>query len=67
MVGAADASMMDGEGASAAPDAICTRETPDCTRTPSRRDDDTTLPRMTGDAGLLMSITTSELEYCPVT
>jgi hypothetical protein len=32
------------------------------TRTPLRRDDDTTLPRMAGDAGLLMSTTTSELE-----
>ena len=32
------------------------------TRTPSIRDDETTLPRMTGDAGLLMSITTSESE-----
>ena len=32
------------------------------TRTQSIRDDETTLPRMTGDAGLLMSITTSESE-----
>ncbi len=32
------------------------------TRTQSRRDDDTTLPRMAGDAGLLMSTTTSESE-----
>ena len=33
--------------------------------TPARRDDDTTLPRITGDAGLLMSTTVSELEYVP--
>jgi hypothetical protein len=33
------------------------------TRTPSRNDEETTLPRMTGDAGLLMSTTTSELEF----
>ena len=37
------------------------------TRTPSRRDDDTTLPRMTGDVGLLMSTTTSESDPCAVT
>ena len=44
------------------------------TRTPPRRDDETTLPRMTGDAGLLTSTTTSELEpnaatyaYTPLT
>ena len=36
-------------------------------RTKSRRDDDTTLPRMTGDAGLLMSTTTSDLETHAVT
>ena len=50
-----DASIMD------APDAI--RATLLwVTRTPSIRDDDNTLPRMTGDAGLLTSITTSEFE-----
>ena len=31
-------------------------------RTKSRRDDETTLPRMIGDAGLLTSITTSDFE-----
>jgi hypothetical protein len=36
-------------------------------RTKSMRDDETTLPRMTGDAGLLMSITTSESELTPIT
>ena len=36
-------------------------------RTQSRRDDETTLPRMTGDAGLLMSTTTSESEKCATT
>ena len=30
-------------------------------------DDETTLPRMTGDVGLLMSTTTSELEKRPAT
>ena len=37
------------------------------TRTPPRRDDETTLPRMTGDAGLLTSTTTSELESAAAT
>jgi hypothetical protein len=36
-------------------------------RTKSMRDDETTLPRMTGDAGLLMSIATSESELTPIT
>jgi len=36
-------------------------------RTNCIRDNDTTLPRMTGDAGSLMSITTSELETHAVT
>ena len=31
------------------------------------RDEETTLPLMTGDAGLLMSTTTSESDNCPVT
>ena len=53
---AADASIMDGADAALGH-----------TRTPSRRDDDTTLPRMTGDAGLLMSTTTSELENSAAT
>ena len=37
------------------------------TRTPPRRDDETTLPRMTGDAGLLTSITTSASEFAAAT
>ena len=37
------------------------------TRTPPRRDDETTLPRMTGDAGLLMSTTTSASDTCAAT
>ena len=37
------------------------------TRTPSIRDDETTLPRMTGDAGLLMSTTTSASEAAAAT
>ena len=37
------------------------------TRTPPRRDDETTLPRMTGDAGLLTSTTTSALEFTAAT
>ncbi|KOO36136.1 hypothetical protein Ctob_016508 [Chrysochromulina tobinii] len=36
-------------------------------RTPSRRDDETTLPRMAGDAGLLTSTTTSALEFAAAT
>ena len=57
---------MDGEGACAAPDAI--RATLLwVTRTWSIRDDDNTLPRMTGDAGLLTSITTSESDHAAVT
>jgi hypothetical protein len=51
-VGVAGASMMD---ANRAPRLRVTR-------TPSRTVDETTLPRMTGDAGLLMSITTSASE-----
>jgi len=50
-----------------APDAIRARKAPGRTRTWSRRDDDTTLPRMTGDAGLLISTTTSESDPCAVT
>jgi len=59
--GVEGASTMDGADASAARG--CIRSSGSqlrVTRTPSRRDDDTTLPRMTGDAGLLMSTTTSE-------
>ena len=37
------------------------------TRTPSRRDDETTLPRMTGDTGLLTSTTTSASELAAAT
>jgi hypothetical protein len=56
--GPASASFMDGVGA-------CLYR---ASRTKSRRDDETTLPRMTGDAGLLMSTTTSEFETpCVVT
>ncbi len=33
-------------------------------RTRFMRDEETTLPWMTGDAGLLMSTTTSELDSC---
>ena len=64
--GAADASIMDGADACATPDAI---RAPLLwiARTPSRRDDDTTLPRMTGDAGLLISTTTSESDHAAVT
>jgi len=50
-----------------APDAISARKTPGRTRTPSRTVDETTLPRMTGDAGLLMSTTTSESDRYAVT
>ena len=57
---------MDGADASAAPEAICATRLR-ASRTSFRRDDDTTLPRMTGDAGLLMSTTTSELEIHAVT
>jgi hypothetical protein len=53
--------MMGGTDASAAPEAIRAPQLR-ASRTPSRRDDDTTLPRMTGVAGLLMSTTTSLLE-----
>jgi hypothetical protein len=55
---------MEGADASAAPDAIRARgrgrKIGSRARTPSRRDDETTLPRTAGDAGLLMSTTTSE-------
>ena len=37
------------------------------TRTPSRRDNETTLPRMTGVAGLLTSTTTNESDKYAVT
>ena len=50
-----------------APDAMSARKALGCTRTESRRDDDTTLPRMTVDAGLLISTTTSESEFSAVT
>ncbi len=59
-------STMDGADKSAAPDAIRAPQLR-VTRTLSRSDEETTLPRMTGDAGLLMSITTSESERCPTT
>ncbi len=69
--GAAGASTMGGadacRSALAAPEAIRARKAPGRTRTATRRDDDTTLPRMSGDAGLLMSTTTSEAESCDVT
>ena len=57
---------MDGADASAAPEAICATRLR-ASRTSFRRDDDTTLPRMSGDAGLLMSTTTSESEERAVT
>ena len=66
--GAAGASTMDGADASAARG--CIRSSGSqlrVTRTPSRRDDDATLPRMSGDAGLLMSTTTSESDKYAVT
>ena len=50
-----------GRSGSAAPDANHAPQLR-ASRTPSMSIDETTLPRMTGEAGLLMSTTTSESE-----
>jgi len=63
--GTAGASMMDGADASATRRSAVPSQPRSqnwVALTPARRDDDTTLPRITGDAGLLMSNTVSELE-----